>query len=110
MRRAVVLEAMAAARPVIATNWGGPGDYLDESCGILIDPDGYNEMVDRIAEAMRLLLERREVGERMGRAGRERVRQHFTWQGKIDLIQEVYADAMEASGDRRQATALASSR
>lgn len=35
---AVVLEAMAMAKPVIATAWGGPFDYLDESCGILFEP------------------------------------------------------------------------
>lgn len=35
---AVVLEAMAKGLPVIATNWGGPADYIDRSCGILIDP------------------------------------------------------------------------
>jgi len=31
---AVVLEAIAVGLPVIATNWGGPGDYLNSSCGI----------------------------------------------------------------------------
>ena len=31
---AVVLEAMASGLPVIATAWGGPLDYLDESCGV----------------------------------------------------------------------------
>jgi glycosyltransferase involved in cell wall biosynthesis len=107
---AVVLEAMAAGRPVIATNWGGPADYLDESCGILVNPDGYSEMVDRIADAMILLLGNRDLADRMGMAGRLRVQQHFTWQGKIDRIQEVYAEAIEATAERSPASALASSR
>jgi hypothetical protein len=29
---------MAAELPVIATKWGDPADYLDETTGILIDP------------------------------------------------------------------------
>jgi glycosyltransferase involved in cell wall biosynthesis len=33
---AVVLEAMATGTPVIAVAWGGPKDYLDESCGMLM--------------------------------------------------------------------------
>lgn len=33
---AVVLEAMAVGLPVIATNWGGPSDYIDATCGILV--------------------------------------------------------------------------
>jgi len=31
---AVVLEAVAVGLPVIATNWGRLGDYLNSSCGI----------------------------------------------------------------------------
>ena len=34
---AVVLEAMAMGKPVIATHWGGPADYLDATCGILVE-------------------------------------------------------------------------
>ena len=43
---AVVLEAMAMKRPVIATAWGGPADYLNASCGILIEPTGRAAMID----------------------------------------------------------------
>ena len=35
---AVVLEAMAMSLPVISTAWGGPLDYLDDSCGVLVQP------------------------------------------------------------------------
>ncbi|MDQ6681579.1 MAG: glycosyltransferase, partial [Pseudomonadota bacterium] len=42
---AVVLEAMAIGKPVIATNWGGPADYLDASCGILVAPAGREGLI-----------------------------------------------------------------
>lgn len=35
---AVVPEAMSLGLPVIATDWGGPADYLDATCGILVSP------------------------------------------------------------------------
>jgi len=38
--------------PVIATKWGGPADYLDDSCGVLVPPIGRAEMVKRFASAM----------------------------------------------------------
>ena len=33
-----ILEAMAMGKPVIATNWAGPGDYINADCGITVDP------------------------------------------------------------------------
>ncbi len=93
---AVVLEAMASRRPVIATRWGGPADYLDESCGILVDPDGYAAMVERFAEAMVLLSANPEIADRMGAAGQLRVQEHFTWRRKIDRIEEIYLETLES--------------
>jgi len=46
---AVVLEAMATGTPVIATKWGGPADYLDETSGILIDPTSRAAIIDGFA-------------------------------------------------------------
>src|SRR3954462_5329755 len=48
---AVVLEAMAMSIPVIATSWGGPRDYIDSSCGILIEPSSKEGFVDDLATA-----------------------------------------------------------
>lgn len=35
----VFIEAMACGLPVIATRSGGPETFIDESCGLLVDPD-----------------------------------------------------------------------
>ncbi|MGZ8271409.1 MAG: glycosyltransferase, partial [Methylophilus sp.] len=43
---AVVLEAMSRGLPVIATNWGGPADYITEDTGFLVDPKSRDYMVD----------------------------------------------------------------
>ncbi len=92
---AVVLEAMASARPVIATRWGGPADYLDDQCGVLINPDSYAGMVEQFAAAMTLLSADSALAESMGKAGQLRVREHFSWQSKIDVIREIYREALE---------------
>jgi len=94
---AVVLEAMAAGRPVIATRWGGPADYLDADCGILVDPISEEAMVEQFAHAMRKLLLEPALADRMGAAGRRRVEQSFTWDKKIDAMLETYRDAIDAS-------------
>ena len=52
---AVVLEAMACGTPVIATAWGGPAEYLNPSCGFLIDPATPETILQGFVQAMRRL-------------------------------------------------------
>jgi glycosyltransferase involved in cell wall biosynthesis len=91
---AVVLEAMAAGVPVVATRWGGPADYLDETCGILVEPTDREAFVAGLANAMRRLSADPALRRQMGAAGREKVRREFDWERKIDRILEVYAEAV----------------
>lgn len=97
---AVVLEAMAAGLPVIAVNWGGPADYLDPSCGVLVDPVSPTLLVDRLAEAMRDLAADPDRRHALGSAGRGRVSERFDWERKIGRILGVYADAAAGPSGR----------
>ena len=90
---AVVLEAMASGRPVIATRWGGPTDYLDSSCGFLIEPTSYANLVAGFVERMRKLVDSPELVHAMGAAGFARAVREFGWEGRIDQIVNIYRDA-----------------
>ncbi len=96
---AVVLEAMAMGKPVIATRWGGPQDYLDESSGILVEPTSYQDMVDGFAEAMTKLMNSPELAKSMGAAGRERAVRDFDWQKKIQQVISIYRSLEERAGE-----------
>ena len=87
---AVVLEAMATAKPVIATRWGGPLDYLDSSCGILVAPQSYEALVTGFAQAMQKLIDQPDLAKAMGAAGRERAVRDFDWQRRIDAMVGIY--------------------
>jgi len=91
---AVVLEAMASAIPVIATNWGGPADYLDSSCGFLIDPCSREAIVEGFTAAMRQLIEHPELRDQLGAKGKQRALQHFDWEKKIDRVLQIYRDVL----------------
>jgi glycosyltransferase involved in cell wall biosynthesis len=93
---AVVLEAMATCAPVIATNWGGPADYIDASCGILVDPSSPETIITGFTQAMQNLLAHPEQRATLGAAGRERVELHFDWNQKVDRILEIYQQAIDA--------------
>ena len=93
---AVVLEAMAMGRPVIATAWGGPAEYLDESCGVLIPPHSRAALIEGFARAMSLLHSSPELCARLGNAGRERLLRNFCWNERIDRILELYRMSIES--------------
>ncbi|MCC3438590.1 MAG: glycosyltransferase family 4 protein [Microcoleus sp. PH2017_29_MFU_D_A] len=92
---AVVMEAMAVGLPVIATNWGGPMDYIDSSCGILVEPASKEGFVKGLTDAMLKLAQSQEMRQSMGRAGWERVREHFDWERKVDRMIEIYQQTID---------------
>jgi len=96
---AVVLEAMAMGLPVIASDWGGPADYVDQSSGILVPPVPRDGFVPRLAEAIGGLATAPQTVQDMGAAGSARAREIFDWQSKIDRIEALYAQAI-TSGRR----------
>jgi glycosyltransferase involved in cell wall biosynthesis len=90
---AVVLEAMACGLAVIATNWGGPADYLNNLCGILVDTSSRENFINGLSSGMSKLALDPALAARMGAAGRDRVVSHFDWQWKVDRTLEIYAEA-----------------
>jgi Glycosyltransferase len=100
---AVVLEAMAVGLPVIALNWGGPKDYLDATCGILVEPDSREGFVQGLTEAMLKLAHSPELRQSMGSAGYSRVREHFDWERKVDRMIEIYQQTIDNSSSTPEA-------
>jgi glycosyltransferase involved in cell wall biosynthesis len=94
---AVVLEAMAMEVPVIATAWGGPVDYLDSSCGILVEPSSKEAFVDDLALALIRLATHPQDRRAMGKAGRLKIVRDFDWDGKVDRMLELYRSCIAAS-------------
>ena len=85
-----ILEAMAAALPVVATQVGGtPEVVVDGETGILVPNDP-----EAIAGALSALLHDSERRRMFGRAGRTRVERLFS----IDRMIQQYASVYEAFG------------
>ncbi len=93
---AVVLEAMSMGLPVIASDWGGPADYLDEGCGILVPPNPREDFEERLGAAIMQLVKDPALCHRMGQAGLTKIQNEFDWEKKIDQILEIYNLALKA--------------
>lgn len=90
------IEAMAFAKPVVATNVAGiPEAVLDGVTGLLVPPQD----AARLAEATMRLLRDKDLARRMGMAGRERILKEFTMEGLVREIEEVYSITVEGAGE-----------
>ena len=73
----VCLEAMAAGRPVVCLDLGGPAFQVSDNTGIRIPARSPVQAVEDIAAALKLLARDPALCSRMGLAGQVRVSEHF---------------------------------
>ena len=91
-----ILEVMAMGLPLIATNWAGPGLFVNDSCGILVEPSSRQGFVDGLAEAMLRLAESPELRHKLGIGSAKRVTEsYFDWDSKTDRILEIMHETMQ---------------
>ncbi len=93
----VLLEAMAMAKAVVATNAGGvPEIVRDGETGLLVPPADPEAM----AAAVVTLIQDRALASRLGAAGRRRVESEFSLGRHVEAVEAVYASLLDATGDR----------
>ena len=87
----VCLEAMAHGRPVVGSDIPGVAELVvPGETGLLVPPRDAR----RLREALLELLDDRERRRRMGRAGRERIREAAGWDRVVPATIEVYERAL----------------
>ena len=83
----VALESGLMARPIVATRIGGlPEVIADGQTGLLVEPEDHRAL----ANAVSLLLRRRELAFELGNAARSRVQQLFSWKTHVDGYDALY--------------------
>ncbi len=88
------LEALGAARPVIATRVGGLGEVIrDGECGLLVPPDD----VDALATAIARLHADAALRARLAAAGPARLDQGFRPHQYVDRHVQLYRDVLDAA-------------
>lgn len=82
----VLLEAMAAGKPVVATNIPGVRDVVREDCGILVPPKDISALAVAIVE----LLLNEDKACKMGSCAREFVSRNFIWKDIVQKYETLY--------------------
>lgn len=91
----VCLEAMGAGCPVICLNLGGPAIGVTKETGFKIAADTPEQAVSDIAKAMKKIAEDPQLRIQMGKAGKKRVREEFSWKVKGHQLANLYQELLE---------------
>jgi L-malate glycosyltransferase len=90
-----IIEYMAAARPVVATDVGGAREQIvDGETGYIVAPGDSSTMGARIIE----LLQNPARAQTMGQSGYERVRQMFSCEAQLARTEALYQKELAAHG------------
>jgi glycosyltransferase involved in cell wall biosynthesis len=86
----VCLEALAAGRPVVCLNLGGPGVQITDETGIRVPAENPEQSIRDLGTALRTLASDPALRARMGEAGKQRIWDEFNWNDKGTRTSEVY--------------------
>ena len=90
-----LIEAMAAGRPIVATDTGGNAEnVIDGVSGLIVPP----RTPGRLADAILTLLKDPERARAMGAAARQRVREHFTVDSMVQRLERLYRECLDVRG------------
>jgi len=91
------LEAMAAGVPLVATSVGGLPTALAGGAGLLVPPAD----VGSLAAALATLMDDPEGARLLGRAGRARVQERYSFEAMVRHVESIYEEALlERAGAR----------
>jgi len=96
---AVVIEAMAAAKPVVCLDTGGPGMHIDDKWGFKIVPSSPKVAVHELASALGRLYNDQELRHRMGREAHRKAQDFYHWDKLGEQLMAVYQPLLNPNHD-----------
>jgi glycosyltransferase involved in cell wall biosynthesis len=103
----VCTEALAAGRPVICLDLGGPALQVTPECGIKVPAVSPDQVVNDLAAAMKDLALSPARREAMSCAARLRVRECFAWDLKGDQLVAMYRSVVNSASAQRPVRTVA---
>lgn len=91
----VVFEALRQGLPVITVDRGGPGEVVDETCGLRVPAEDPDQLAQDLARAITRLARDPALHCRLARGARDRMTKIGLWDAKVDWLFELYG-ALEA--------------
>lgn len=90
----VCMEAMAAGRPVICLDLGGPALQVTKETGFKISAYNPEQTVLDLATAIACLAQNTELRLRMGNIARKLAKENFSWEVKGQILAQTYEEIL----------------
>lgn len=92
------LEAMAAGKPVLCLDIGGPGFQVDANTGIKVEPHTPQQAIRDLAVAMQALAGDVALRKQLGQSGRAKIQTEFTWEARVGWFSHRYHRLLKSKG------------
>jgi glycosyltransferase involved in cell wall biosynthesis len=86
----VVVEAMAAGKPVICLDLGGPALHVTESCGLKVPASSPEQAVRDLACGLERLYVDPLLRQQLGQAARQRAQEVYDWDRVAERLLHIY--------------------
>lgn len=93
----IVMEALQHNLPIVALNHCAYSSVIDESCGIKIDIQPSRFIPQKFADALDKIAASEELRQQLA-AGAHTRSESYSWESKLQLINEVYEKAVREKG------------
>jgi glycosyltransferase involved in cell wall biosynthesis len=100
----VTFEAMSHGLPVLVSDLGGPGTFVDPTCGIRVHPVTPEQYARDLAAALTRLVTDPDLRRALGEGARRRAGEVGLWDSKARAVEMIYADVLAgaARSDRER--------
>lgn len=89
---AVLLESMAASKPVIVLDINGPSHLVPDDCGVKIPLYNIKQIVNDLSQSLLELANNKEKTIMMGNNGLNWIKNHWLWEKKGEELETIYQE------------------
>jgi len=92
----VIFEAMSYGLPLIVSDLGGPGNIVDDTCGVRVHPVTPDQYARGLSAAITLLVSEPGLRKSLGEGARQRATRIALWDSKVQQMESIIASVLAA--------------
>jgi glycosyltransferase involved in cell wall biosynthesis len=94
----VVAEAMSYGVPVLCFDNCGPGEFINNTCGVAVPYQQYDASIHHFKEELLRMYQDRDYLNRLANGAKRQYKNRFTWNAKGEMFKSVYQSILFKQG------------